>query len=177
MEEWKEIVGYDGMYEVSDAGRIRSWWIPSNSSQRFLRANIYHIIKPVKHTNGYYFVSLCSSDGTRKERSIHRIVAETFIPNPNNCPEVNHKNGDKYDNCVNNLEWVTSKENKEHAKQNNLLKRPNNARRVLRSDGQIFNSAAEAGRALGFINGSHVSSICNGKRHQTGGYTFVYIDD
>lgn len=177
MEEWRDIEGYEDLYQVSDAGRIRSKWIPSVHSDCEKRiSHITRILKPVKNNNGYYKVTLCDSDGMRTDRSIHRLVAEAFIPNEDNKPQINHKNGDKYDNGVENLEWCTSKENNSHASVHGLKPRPNNARKVLRSDGQIFNSAAEAGRAIGSTNGSHVSDVCNGKRTQAGGYHYRYID-
>ncbi len=101
-EQWRPVVGYEGCYEVSDAGRIRN--------QRRKGS----ILKPVKHENGYTFVML-SKNGAKKINSIHRIVAEAFIPNPENKPQVNHKNGIRNDNRLENLEWVTCSENAIHS--------------------------------------------------------------
>ncbi|MDR2774792.1 MAG: hypothetical protein LBC19_08635 [Tannerella sp.] len=79
MEEWRDIPGYEGLYQVSNTGRVKS-----------LRNNI--ILKPGTQTNGYQFVIL-SVNGAKKQKMIHRIVAETFIPNPENKREINHKDG------------------------------------------------------------------------------------
>jgi hypothetical protein len=101
-EVWKPIPGYEGRYEVSDQGRVR------NAAGRLL--------KPNKMIHGYCGVHLYSGGKqTRAVKTIHQLVARTFIPNPRNCREVNHKNFNRSDNCAVNLEWVTRKENVAHA--------------------------------------------------------------
>ena len=104
MEIWKEIKDYDGKYYVSNLGRIKSMPNKSWSTER--------ILKPVNQT--YSFIDLCK-DAKVKKLTIHRIVAIAFIENPLNKPEVNHINGNKHDNRVENLEWVTKSENQLHA--------------------------------------------------------------
>ena len=113
-EEWKAIQGYEGIYEVSNFGNVRS--LP-----RYKRGNLDSkvfiegkTIKQVKNNRGYYIVQL-SKNNKVKNFSVHRLVAEAFIPNPNNFPQVNHINGNKKDNRVENLEWVSASTNVKHA--------------------------------------------------------------
>ena len=107
-EEWRAIKGYEGLYEVSNLGRVRSLdrYIDAISRygtpmHRFCRGCI---LKESKHKKGYRFVRLCNS-GDCKNQSIHRLVAQAFIPNPDNIPQVNHKDENKDNNRADNLEW------------------------------------------------------------------------
>lgn len=107
-EIWKDVKGYEGLYQVSNLGRIRS-----------LRNN-YMILKLGTDQDGYNHFTPCRN-GTQTTKKIHRLVAQAFIPNPKNKIQVNHKNGIKLDNKVTNLEWSTDKENKNHAWKNGLV--------------------------------------------------------
>lgn len=111
-EIWRNLKGYEGLYEVSSLGKVKSL-------QR--RGATTKIIKPRKNSNGYLIVGL-HKNGIRKEVAIQRLVAMTFIKNVKGKPEVNHIDGNKENNNVSNLEWVTHKENMEHARNNNLIK-------------------------------------------------------
>lgn len=95
-EEWRDIMGFIGVYQVSNYGRIRSC----------AKAGYYKIMKPHATTNGYLIVGL-SNNGIRRHYSVHRIVAAAFIPNPYDFPCVNHKDENKQNNRVENLEWCT----------------------------------------------------------------------
>ena len=106
-EEWREIEESGGKYSVSNLGRVRN-------------NEIMHIMSPVKLPNGYVKVKL--RIGREWTVTVHRLVAKTFIPNPENKPEVNHINGIHDDNRVENLEWVTGEENRDHAKRIGLVK-------------------------------------------------------
>lgn len=105
-EVWKEIPGYEGVYEVSNYGRVRS-----NARKVWNYTKQGRILKPHRKENGYMQITLCGRSKYEKHAYIHRLVAEAFIPNPNNLPQVNHKDFDKANNCVENLEWVTAAEN------------------------------------------------------------------
>lgn len=107
-EVWKKIDGYNGLYEVSNTGKVRSWKKRNGGK----RKNPKIIGKPKDSSYGY--VALYNSEGSKTE-TVHRIVANHFIPNPENKPCVNHKDGDKTNNCVDNLEWCTYSENINHA--------------------------------------------------------------
>ena len=99
MEEWKSIPGYEGLYEVSNLGRVRS----VERCDRFNRKIVSKILKP-NYVSGYLRVGMYKNK-TFKYYLIHRLVAQAFLPNPDNLPEVNHKDEDKSNNKVNNLEW------------------------------------------------------------------------
>jgi HNH endonuclease/NUMOD4 motif len=120
MEIWKKIEGYEN-YEVSSLGRIRSIginYVTDYKNRRFGRKP-----KLLKFHFGPQYYRVClSKKGKQLKYAVHRLVAKAFIPNPENKPEVNHINGDKLDNRVENLEWVTRSENAVHAFKNGFFK-------------------------------------------------------
>lgn len=101
-EEWKDIKGYEGLYQISSFGNARS-----------LRFNRIKVLKP--GSTPKYFTYEFSVNRISKIKTAHRLVAEAFIPNPNNLPYINHKDGNKQNNHVENLEWCTASENVKHA--------------------------------------------------------------
>jgi hypothetical protein len=122
MEEiWKDIAGYEGRYQVSNHGRIKSL-------ERRCRAKSYTRRVPEKiyaqtvDTYGYPIVML-HLDGKRKTRTVHRLVAETFIPNPQNFKQVNHKDENKRNNHVDNLEWCDTQYNSAYGTRVDRLKK------------------------------------------------------
>ena len=113
MEEWRQIDELS--YEVSNLGRVR------NSATGY-------ILKPSIHDNKYYRVTLTNPDKSKKHYKVHRLVAEAFVPNPMEKPQVNHKDGNKLNNYSLNLEWCSNKENALHAVQTGLINRLNKER-------------------------------------------------
>ncbi len=122
IEVWKPVIGYKGAYEVSDLGRIKSLArtiMRSNGKTLYVRERI---IKPSKDKKGYLRFCL-SKNGVSVTCKVHRIVAQSFIPNPYDYAEVNHITGNKLDNSISNLEWVSHSKNVEHSVNNGLYKR------------------------------------------------------
>lgn len=113
-EIWKPVVGYEGLYEISNIGRVKSLEKTVNTFGGHTLRRKERFLRPQEFTTGYYFVILCDNT-QRKHCSIHRLVADAFIPNPEKKPDVNHKDFNRKNNLVENLEWVTKRENIVHA--------------------------------------------------------------
>lgn len=117
-EIWKDIKNYEGLYQVSNLGNVRSFKKLNGHGL----SETPHRLKPVYGRHDYYAVHL-TKDKTYKNALIHRLVAEAFIENKNNLPQVNHKDGNKYNNVVTNLEWCTCSYNIKHAYKTGLHKK------------------------------------------------------
>jgi hypothetical protein len=115
IEIWKSVDGYEGLYEVSNLGRIKRI-----ASARGTKTG--YIFAPSVDTKGYLRTRLTDKNGKAKTVKVHRIVAIAFHPNPENLPQVNHKDTDKQNNKSSNLEWCTNIKNAQHAKDNGLLR-------------------------------------------------------
>lgn len=166
-EEWKELRDFP-KYSVSSFGRVRN-------------DKTGKILKPFKigSPNGqYYAVDFYPKKSVR----VHRLVASAFIPNPNNKKEVNHIDGDHFNNEVKNLEWVTGSENCIHAYRKLNRKRFFGAenvtsKKVVRiEDGHVFNSLREAAEASGIKTHAHISDCLRGLRNKAGGYHWKYAE-
>ena len=114
-EIWKDIKGYEGLYQVSNLGRVKSLrrWAGNQYSNKFIKRE--KILKHSTEKGGYYHYTL-RKDGKETKGREHRLVAEAFIPNPNNYPCINHKDENIKNNNVNNLEWCTYKYNNNYGK-------------------------------------------------------------
>jgi len=165
-EVWSDIKGYENLYQVNVFGEIKS-----------IYNNI--ILKPWINSCGYMNIKL-SVKGKRKNKQIHRLVAEAFISNDENKKEVNHIDGNKSNNNINNLEWVTRNENIFHAYKIGLYDK--NFRKIIQIKDDkiinIFNSIKEASEKTGINNGC-ICSCCGEKyRYKTaGGYTWKYYEE
>ena len=159
----KAIKGYEGHYTVTDTGKVYSIKYGSK------------IMKP-KMTNIGYPVVRLSKDGVGRTWCIHRLVAENFIPNPENKKTVNHISGDRCDNRVENLEWATYTENNHHALYvlGNIDKMSKPVECI--ETGVIYPSISEAARQL-HLSDSKISLVCRGKRNKTGGYHWRYVKE
>lgn len=111
-EVWKDIAGYEGYYQVSNLGRVKSLRVRKYSHIQKCPIVVFRekILNPYFNTKKYLLVDL-QKDGKRKTQQVHRLVAKSFIPNENNYPQVNHKDENKQNNCVDNLEWCTNQYN------------------------------------------------------------------
>ncbi|MET3559316.1 hypothetical protein ABID29_002470 [Streptococcus rupicaprae] len=193
MEIWKTVKGYEGLYEVSNLGRVKSLdkIVPKWDGVRLLKGRI---LKGSVTQFGYHKVIL-TKNKHRRTIFVHRLVAEAFLENdnPKIKTQVNHIDGDKLNNETGNLEWVSASENIKHAfsigikkvskKQTEAIKNlgENSNKRVLQlnPEGQIiqeWHSITEASKILN-INMSSISMCCHGKRNLAGGFKWKYINN
>ena len=158
-EVWKDVVGYEGLYQVSDRGNVRSVARKDSIGRKCGG----RILKPKPNTNDYIRVGLCKN-GIRKNKRVHRLVAEAFIPNPEKLPQVNHKDENPSNNELSNLEWCTSEYNSNHGTRNERIRQAHSKRvkavNVETGEVLVFSSTAEAGRK-GYSRG-RVSEACRG---------------
>lgn len=165
-ENWKEII--EG-YQVSDNGEVKSLVKihPCNkcSKERVLKQHLH---------NGYKRVMIYR-EGKGEWKAVHRLVAEAFIPNPNNYPCVNHKDEDKTNNHVSNLEWCTYKYNMNYGTRNKRIADKQSKPIICVETGVRYNSLSEVTKKTG-IDFRHLSDCCKGKRKTTGGYHWQYAD-
>lgn len=162
-EIWKDIKGYEGLYQVSNFGNVKSLSNNFSRKEKILKLN---------NIKGYLFVDLYKN-GKVKHYKVHRLVAEHFIPNPDNKPCIDHINTNKTDNRVENLRWTTHKENS-----NNPLTIDKRSKPIIQfsKDGEFikkWNSALDVQRELGIKQGN-ISNCCKGKRNIAGGYIWRY---
>lgn len=158
-EYWKPVVGYEGLYEVSNWGRVKS--LPRNGTVKYARILKFHT-----NRQGYLQVGLCKNNKL-KIFLVHRLVAEAFLPNPDNLPEVNHKDENKTNNSVDNLEWCDAKYNHNYGTINERISKKL-SKPILQYtlEGQFVRewlSAKQAEREGGF-DSANITACCRGER-------------
>lgn len=178
-EEWKDIENFERLYQVSNYGRVKSLLKISELNGRRYETKI---MKCHYNTKKYLDVELCKK-GTSQRYRIHRLVAEAFIPNPENKPQVNHINGNKQDNRVENLEWCTNGENQIHAFNTGLNYRKKygespKAKQVVQYDlrgniVRIWDCVIRIKHELGYSDG-YICKCCKGKYKTAYGYVWKY---
>lgn len=173
---WVDLKGFNGMYQINTSGELRSVNYRNTGKTAILKQTI---------SRGYAVVNL-TVKGRQRVYRVHRLVAETFLDNPENKKQVDHIDGDRCNNCVENLRWVTSKENSNN---------PNTAYKlgkqmigvtgaqhqrskpvVCIETGAVYASAVDANHATG-INSSNIAACCRGTRANAGGYHWAYKQD
>ena len=187
-EEWRDIKDYEGLYQISNLGRVKSL--------NYNRTGREGIMKLDKNKYGYLYICLFKN-GVKKHFRVHRLVAKTFIPNPHNLPEVNHKD----ENCINNfvyinedgtvnleksnIEWCTTEYNHNYGTHNERIAASNRGKYNKNTSKQVFQydldnnlinifpSGKEVQRQLGFDQ-SAISACCLGKRNTCGGFKWKY---
>lgn len=120
-EQWAVVEGYRDLYEVSNLGRVRSVirWVRVRHPTKPYLVRLKGVVIPASRRAGYLALNLCRN-GNMRLCYVHRLVARAFVPNPDNKPDINHKDGNKHNNASTNLEWVTSRENVVHAMRSNV---------------------------------------------------------
>lgn len=177
MEIWKDIKGYEGLYQISNLGNVRSLdrYETNGRTTILYKGKIFS--KAISHSNkGYYIVSL-SKKGKTTKKYIHRLIAEAFIPNPNNYPCINHKNENKLDNRIANLEWCTDSYNINYGTRNTKA-RISKSRPILQYDLQgnfikEWFGIKNASENLN-IDKSNIGECCRNKRKTAGGYIWRF---
>lgn len=167
-QRWRDIKGYEGLYQVSNEGSVRS-----------IKRGV--VKKSTIQNTGYLINSLCKN-GKKKMKRTHRLVAEAFIPNPYNLSQVNHKDENKTNNHVDNLEWCSQKDNLNYGSRNkriseSRINNPKISKPVIQLslDGQVVNeweSMSEAGR--NGYNPSAIHKCCNNKSNHHRGFNWKY---
>jgi hypothetical protein len=173
MEIWKDIPGYETLYQASNLGRIKRILFKNN----IVTKKENKILKTRINKNNREQIMLYKN-GKRKNMTVHRLVASAFLENPNNYPEVNHIDGNSLNNNVNNLEWCTKQYNMKHAYDNNLthVKEYNKkmSKPIIRNDGKKYDNSYSASKDLG-VSVFSIRDVLKGRSKTCKGYSFKYL--
>lgn len=154
-EIWRDIEGYEGLYQVSNMRRVKSLGNEFSRKEK--------ILKPRKSKDGYLQLQL-HKEGECKDYRVHRLVGQAFLENPEELPEINHKDEDKINNCVENLEWCSSKYNKNYGTRNKRVSKSLSKPLMCVETNEIFNSAQEAQEQTG-IDASSIGKCANHRKY------------
>ena len=180
IENWRPVTGLEGIYEVSNFGRIRSLDRIEIMKNGVARPRAGRIIHPNIKANGYYCFHF-SINGKTKEMSVHRAVGEAFIPNPLNLPCINHKDGNKLNNNVENLEWCTYRYNNTYDNRVERSVMSRNCRKVkkLSLDGTLINEyrSCNAAAVANGIRNSNLYQTLHSNQRIRGGFVWKYSDE
>ena len=157
----RDIPGYEGLYAATSCGRIWSY-----------RRKIF--LKPVKQQNGYLYVSLYK-DGTKKDYRVHRLIAATYIPNQNDLPQINHKDEDKTNNSVQNLEYCDAAYNTNYGTGKERAAKARQKKVQCIETQEIFESINAAAKAVN-IDPRNISSCLTGRSKTSAGFHWRYYD-
>ena len=182
-EIWKDIEGYEGLYQVSNLGNVKSLdHMRKNGTNEYMQKG--KLLKPQLNNKTRYFHIRLSKNGKVKNFLLHRIIAQAFIVNPNNYKEINHKDENPSNNSLQNLEWCDKKYNINYGKGNQIrsqteIKTKKGGKRVYQFDLEnnllkIWNNQLEIKKELGISQTNNISNCCNGKRKSAYGYKWRY---
>ena len=181
MEEiWKDIKDYEGCYQVSNLGRIKSLERKVRGKSPQSLQIVKEKIRVLSHTTEGYTYVVLAKNGKNKTFLVHRLVAEAFIPNPNNLKCVNHKDENKQNDCADNLEWCTYSYNNTYKDIHLRRNMDNTTRKIIQYDLDMneikrWNSIAEASKFYN-IQQSNIISCCKGKRTHCAGFKWRYYE-
>lgn len=183
MEEWRDVKGYEGFYQVSNKGRVRSIAVWNAMHHKVCKRKI-PVLKAFDTTVEGYKRVLLSYYGIHHHHSVHRLVAQAFIDNPLGLPEINHKDENTSNNEVQNLEWCTRKYNANYGTLPSRISirsrnAPNSSKAVNQYslDGSFickYPSLNEASRQIGTVSGDMIGRVCKGKSKTAGGYLWKF---
>ena len=165
-EEWRDVSGFEGLYQVSNLGRVMSL--------NYRKTGKPQIMSLSYDKDGYQTVCL-SNKGKKKYAKIHRLVGEAFIPNPSGLPLINHKDENRENNCVDNLEWCDVKYNNNYGTRNEKVIQSLSKPVICVETGVVYMSATVAGKELG-IDNSAIGKCCKGIYKTCGNYHWCYYE-
>lgn len=191
--EWEDIEGYNGVYKINVNGEIKST-SRKNRAGNTMYSDIILKQHPIGRRRNYLSVTLTNSNGERKQYKVHRLVATQFIPNPKKLPQVNHIDGNTFNNAISNLEWVNNSENQLHAWKNGLNYRSENgtdpregtfigvvkcSRPVVKFDSnyEVVDIYSSVEKAIESVGNSSINKSCQLKTHSSSGFRWRYLSD
>ena len=181
-EIWKDVKDYEGLYQISNYGRVkrlskqkRNYNINTKKYDTIILPD--KIVTPQLNQYGYYRIGL-TKNGKRKCHSVHKLVAQAFIPNPENKPQINHKDENKQNNYVENLEWCTAKYNINYGTRNKRTGQKQMKPILCVETGVIYESLSEASKSMELSMGN-ISCVCRHRKwfKTAGGYHWEYVEN